>query len=331
MLESKFFEPLLGKKNLLAFSGGADSTALFFLLLKHHIDFDIAIVDYQIRAQSKEELQYAQTLAQTHQLTCYHTKAPKIEKNFEGEARAFRYHFFEELIAKHKYENLITAHHLGDRFEWMLMQFCKGAGCVELTGMQREQKRDGYTLIRPLLHLDKQELLHYLQANQLHYFEDASNLDESIKRNEFRHNYALPLLEKYLSGIKKSFDYLDADAQSLLEEREIHKVDDFAYFQATSQARSDIYLIDQYLKSEGYMLSAEERETLKKRETHIVGRKFLITWYKDFICIIPYIQSKVVLPKEFKEQMRLLKVDPKLRGYLFENPKVFEQLQQVLF
>ncbi|MCD6259989.1 MAG: tRNA lysidine(34) synthetase TilS [Helicobacteraceae bacterium] len=331
MLESKLLKPLQGRKNLLAFSGGADSTALFFLLLEHHIDFDIAIVDYQIRTQSKEELKYAQTLAQTHQLICHHTKAPKIEKNFESEARSFRYHFFEELITKYSYKNLITAHHLGDRFEWMLMQFCKGAGCVELTGIQREQKRDGYTLIRPLLHLDKQELLHYLEANKLHYFEDESNLDESIKRNEFRHNYALPLLEKYLSGIKKSFDYLDADAQALLEEREIHKVGDFAYFKATSQDRSDIYLIDQYLKAQDYMLSAQEREALKKKGSHIVGRKFLITWHKDSICIVPYIQSKVILPKEFKEQMRLLKIDPKLRGYLFENPKVFEQLQEVLF
>lgn len=331
MLESKLLQTLQGRKNLLAFSGGSDSTALFFLLLEQHIDFDIAIVDYQIRAQSKEEIKYAQTLAQTHQLTCHSIQAPKIEKNFESEARAFRYHFFEDLIAKYKYENLITAHHLGDRFEWMLMQFCKGAGCVELTGIQREQKRDGYTLIRPLLHLDKQELLHYLQANKLHYFEDESNLDESIKRNEFRHNYTLPLLEKYLSGIKKSFDYLDEDAKELLEEREIQRVDDFAFFRATSQPRADIYLIDQYLKTQGYMLSAQEREVLKRRETHIVGRKFVVTWYKEYVCIAPFIQRKITMPKEFKEQMRLLKIEAKLRPYLYENPKVFTSLEEHLF
>lgn len=331
MLDKTLLEPFQGGKNLLAFSGGADSTALFFLLLEHKIDFDIAIVDYQIRAQSKEELKYAQALAKTHHLTCHFIQAPKIEKNFESQARAIRYRFFEELITKHNYDNLITAHHLGDRFEWMLMQFCKGAGCIELTGMQREQKRDGYTLLRPLLHLDKEELLCYLQANKISYFEDESNLDESIKRNEFRHNYALPLLEKYLSGIKKSFDYLDEDAQALLEEREIQRVDDFAYFRATSQVRADIYLIDQYLKTQGYMLSANEREALKNRATLIAGRKFIITWYKEYICIAPYIQREIIMPKEFKEQMRLLKVDPKLRGYLFENKNVLQNLKGVLF
>ena len=50
-------------KNLLAFSGGIDSTALFFMLLEQNIDFDMAIVDYGIRAQSKDEVAYAKELA----------------------------------------------------------------------------------------------------------------------------------------------------------------------------------------------------------------------------------------------------------------------------
>jgi tRNA(Ile)-lysidine synthase len=67
--------------------------------------------------------------------------AEKIEKNFEARAREIRYNFFEELIKEYHYDNLITAHHLGDRFEWMLMQFCKGAGCAEIAGMAEEQKK----------------------------------------------------------------------------------------------------------------------------------------------------------------------------------------------
>jgi 7-cyano-7-deazaguanine synthase in queuosine biosynthesis len=35
-----------------AFSGGGDSTALFFLLLEQNIPFDIAHVNYQTREQS---------------------------------------------------------------------------------------------------------------------------------------------------------------------------------------------------------------------------------------------------------------------------------------
>ena len=50
------FSRIKNSKNLLAFSGGVDSSALFFLLLNHKIDFDIAIVNYNTREQSKDEI-----------------------------------------------------------------------------------------------------------------------------------------------------------------------------------------------------------------------------------------------------------------------------------
>jgi len=255
MLKKNSLEELKDKKNLLAFSGGGDSTALFFQLLKHNIKFDIAIVNYNQRQQSKEEVTYARELADIHNLTCYVHVAPKIEKNFEAKAREIRYNFFEELISKYNYNNLLTAHHLGDRFEWMLMQFCKGAGCAEIAGMTLEQKRDSYTIIRPLLHLDKKELLTFLHANKIKYFEDESNLNEDIKRNSFRHNYSLPLLEKYLKGIKKSFNYIDEDRENLLHDIEIKTIGNFAYFRSSQNKRADIFSIDKYLKYNFHMPS----------------------------------------------------------------------------
>jgi len=175
MLQNKAL--LENKKNLLAFSAGGDSTALLFLLLEHAISFDIAIVDYGLRPESKKEVAYAQALANKYNFKCHLHHAKKIETNFEAEARGVRYMFFESLIETEGYENLLTAHHLGDRFEWMLMQFCRGAGCVELAGMQAVDKHKHYTLLRPLLHLDKQELILYLKKHDIFYFEDASNKD----------------------------------------------------------------------------------------------------------------------------------------------------------
>ena len=54
---------LHNKKNLLAFSTGVDSSALFFLLIENNIHFDIAIVDYNTREQSKAELAHAKKMA----------------------------------------------------------------------------------------------------------------------------------------------------------------------------------------------------------------------------------------------------------------------------
>ena len=330
MLENSSLDSLKNKKNLLAFSGGVDSTALFFLLLKHNIKFDIAIVDYNIRKQSKKEVAYAKELASIYNLTCHIFNAPKIEKNFEAVARKIRYDFFEETIKTHNYKNLITAHHLGDRFEWMLMQFCKGAGCAEIAGMQKEQKRENYRLIRPLLHLDKKELLNYLDANKIKYFEDETNLDEDIKRNSFRHNYSAPLLDKYLSGIKKSFDYLDEDRETLIPDIEIKSINDFFYFKSSQNIRADIFAIDKCLKSQEYMPSANERELLKSEQTSVLGRRFVVNQDRGFIFITPYSEEKSQLTKEFKEECRVLKIEPKLRPYLYDNKEVFLTIKKVL-
>ena len=208
------------------------------------------------------------------------------------------------------------------------MQFCKGAGCVEMAGMSRISKRENYNIIRPLLHLDKQELLVYLKTNDIRYFEDLSNLDEEIKRNSFRHNHTMPLLKEHLAGIKKSFEYIDEDREYLVKELELKSTDTLCYFKSYNK-RADIFTIDKHLKSLNYMLSAKEREGLKSKDCMVVGRKFTISFNNGYVFIIPYSTQKILMPKEFKESMRILKVEPKLRGYFFNNPEVFEVVKKL--
>jgi tRNA(Ile)-lysidine synthase len=59
-------EKLQNQNNLLAFSGGVDSTALFFYLLERNIPFDIAIVNYHTREESNKEVKYAKELAEKY-------------------------------------------------------------------------------------------------------------------------------------------------------------------------------------------------------------------------------------------------------------------------
>jgi len=328
MLSNKSKELLSSSKNLLAFSAGVDSTALFFILKECNIPFDIAIVDYALRSQSKEEVAYAKELAKEHNLHCFVKQAPKIEKNFEANARKIRYDFFQELIERYEYENLLTAHHLGDRLEWFLMQLCKGAGTVELSGMQELQEQENYTLIRPLLTYDKNELINYLQKRDIRYFIDQTNSDECYTRNSFRKHYAEPLLKQYRKGIQKSFSYLDSDRSLLIQEEKIEVIGKMACFQQKSN-RSDIYHIDKYLKSIGHLMSAQERELLTKESSVVIGRKYIVSRIGKYITVAPYIKAQK-LSKEFKERMRKLQIDPKLRGYLAEDLEAVAFLSRLL-
>lgn len=305
------------QKNLLAFSAGVDSTALFFLLLEHNIKFDIALVNYGVREQAKNEELYALSLAKEYDLTAYTTKAPLFEQNFEKSARDFRYAFFDELVEKHAYDNLITGHQLNDQLEWFLMRLTKGAGVSELLGLEMVSKRKNYTLVRPLLNFSKEELLAYLDENHYDYFVDESNESEKYERNRFRKQFANKLLKEYPEGIKRSLGYLREDkdfltggVQELFYEKEF-------YLLAIESDYLRVRVVDQYLKKLGYLLSANQRERIKNEHSLVLGHLWAVEIQGKYIYIAPYRTSS--MPKEFKEQCRKKKIPSKLRAYLYEE------------
>jgi len=329
MLLPEYLDFLRTQKNLLAFSGGSDSTALFFLLVEANIDFDIALVNYQTRAQSDDEATYAKTLASEHQKQCHIKVLSLSTQNFEHQAREARYHFFEALTQEHHYTTVLTAHHLGDRLEWFLMQLTKGAGLPELLGMQGMTQQKHYTLVRPLLHLQKEELVAFLDSANITYFHDSSNDDESYKRNHFRHNFAQPLLQKYARGIKKSFDYLDQDSSLIIETTKETKTGQMHTFKTHTTRRSTLLQLDKTIKQCGYMMSSAEKAHLLKNDHHIVGRKFAIMITDKITVVVPYLEA-IIMSKIHKEKCRVLGIESKLRPYLFEDKEAFEKLCHLL-
>ena len=78
-------------KNLLAFSYGSDSTALFYALVKMGVCFDLAMINYKMRAQSDEEERSAKALAREFDKKIFIKCAPKFDKDFQHQARAFKH------------------------------------------------------------------------------------------------------------------------------------------------------------------------------------------------------------------------------------------------
>ncbi|MBU1668822.1 tRNA lysidine(34) synthetase TilS [bacterium] len=324
-LDESTLDLLKNSKNLLAFSAGVDSSALFFLLLEYNIPFDIALVNYGLRKQSIQEEEYALTLAKKYNLFIYIQKAPTFQKNFEKYARDFRYDFFDKLIQQHHYNNLITAHQLNDQIEWLLMRLCKGAGTTELLGLENISKRKAYTLVRPILHHAKDELITYLKSNNQHYFIDQSNADEKYERNYFRNNFSDKLIEHYKEGIQKSLTYLKEDKAYLMSAyREIFHYKEL-YILETDNPNIAVRAVDIYLKKLGYLLSSAQRAELKENNSMVIGGLWAIEIVENKIYIAPF--QKVVMPKKFKEQCRTLKIPAKVRSYIYNeglDPKVLE-------
>jgi tRNA(Ile)-lysidine synthase len=329
MLDPALVARLEKGKNLLAFSAGVDSTALFFLLKARAVPFDIALVNYHTRPQSDEEAAYAQELAKRYDKRCFIHEAEPEAANFESSARAVRYEFFESLIKKHGYTSLVTAHQLDDRLEWLLMQLSKGAGVHELLGPNPMEGKGGYTLVRPLLGTTKAALRAYLESNAIRFFEDESNLDETIKRNAFRRRFAVPLLEAFEPGIRRSFRYLEEDAAQLVEKLPpFHRLNDLCYARMPASRRAAVILADKILKSLGFLMRRGDKEALKERDDHIVGRRYSVSVTKQYLFIAPY--SSETMDKAFKEECRRLRIPSKLRPYLFTDKEAFMEVKRLV-
>ncbi len=317
MIEPSLVTTLKKSKNLLAFSYGADSTALFFLLQDLKIEFDIAIVEYGVREEAKEEIQEAKNLAKRFSLEIFTTKAPHFSTNFEKNARDFRYNFFETLIHKHNYNTLLTAHQLNDKLEWFFMQLAKGAGVCELVGMQSVQKREGYTLIRPLLGTSKQELQNYLATKSEIFFQDSTNENPKYRRNYFRKHFSDQFLQEFPEGVLKTLSYLEKECNFFLNNYSYQKIQDL-YILTRKEAIIEIKEIDLTVKKLGYILSKPQKDEIAKQNEVVVGKKIAISKTDTHIFICPHTQPEK-MEKDFKEKCRTAKIPKKCRGYIYEN------------
>lgn len=313
------FSRIKNSKNLLAFSSGVDSSALFFLLLNHKIDFDIAIVNYNTREQSKDEIEYALNLAKEYKKEIF-IKDVKLENssNFEKNARDIRYGFFEQIIKENSYETLITAHQLNDRLEWFLMQLSKGAGLVELFGIREFEEKKDYKIFRPLLNVSKDELENYLKENKIKYFIDSSNIDEKYKRNYFRHNFSDKFLNEFKSGIKNSFSFLEDDLNSLnLKLEPVITIEELEVFENLEDDNLNLRVIDKSLKRRGVLISKKQRDEIIKQKEITISHKINIAITQKYILIAPKVE--MILPKEFKEVCRIQKIPQNMRAYIFSK------------
>jgi tRNA(Ile)-lysidine synthase len=309
-------ELLLKRSNLLAFSAGIDSTALFFKMLRSGVEFDIAIVDYKLRSQSKEEIAYAKELAHRYKKRVFIKEVELCKSNFEHYARGARYSFFEEIIKEYSYDNLVTAHQLDDRVEWFFMQLSKGAGVIELIGFNKVEQRDGYRLIRPLINSTKEELLDYLKSNSIKYFLDKSNTDIKYKRNYIRERYTKEFLDEFKDGILKSLNYLQIDANNLFKVEVIKREKKLTILKRQDSDLSNIRAIDKEVKRLGVLLSKSTKDEILRQKDIVISNRVAVCITSTTIYIAPYV--KVVMDKKFKELCRVKRIPPKVRGYIKE-------------
>lgn len=175
---------------LLAISGGIDSMVLAHLLNAGGWKVGLAHCNFQLRGEAslQDEIFVADTAKNlgvpffSIQFDTF-AASQTLNTSIQLAARQLRYDWLEKVREENGFQWILTAHHLNDCIETLLLNITRGCG---LRGLHGIPVRNG-KIVRPLLFATRDEITQYAIDHGIEYREDASNAADYYARNRIRH------------------------------------------------------------------------------------------------------------------------------------------------
>jgi len=191
-----------GERLIAAVSGGSDSVALLKVLTllapEYQLSLVVAHLNHGLRGdEADREEDFVRRLSGSMGLP-YVSKKVDIAglreqgKSLEEVCRDQRYAFLRKAAADCGAAKIALGHHLRDQAETVLMNLLRGSGAGGLRGMP--PVREGM-IVRPLLHVSREEILAFLEERGLPFMHDSSNDQDCYYRNRIR-RHLLPFLRE---------------------------------------------------------------------------------------------------------------------------------------
>lgn len=208
-----------------ACSGGLDSMVLLQLASAWCRQHDISLfafhVHHGLSPNADAWLAHVEGAAAASKVAVDHRRVQVDRRGagLEAAARKLRYRALGEMCRAHGATLLLTAHHLDDQAETVLLQLLRGSGPAGLSGMDAANSapellgNPALVMARPLLPLSRAELEEHARAHALAWVEDESNSDPRYARNALRRR-VMPALADAFPGFQQRFARSAAHAQS---------------------------------------------------------------------------------------------------------------------
>lgn len=177
-------------------------------------------VHHGLSPQADQWLSHCTQVCAAYAVPFYHEHVQVDRQSglgIEAAAREVRYQALARWRTQLSATVIVTAHHVQDQAETLLLQLVRGAGVKGLSAMASLD--DSRHLWRPLLSCTKAEIQDYASAYQLQWVEDESNQDTRYDRNFVRQQLMPVLRTRYPQSdesIARSASHM-AEAQNLLQ------------------------------------------------------------------------------------------------------------------
>lgn len=308
------------KKYLVAYSGGLDSTVLLhklFLLKKAgfvrfvravHVNHNISInshlwVDHCVEQCKLWDIPLVL-------LECFLGD----KRNLESKLRYKRYNMICKIL--YKDEVLLTAHHLNDQCESVLLALKRGSGLSGLSAIGNKiYINNRYLVLRPLLKITRENIKVWADFYKLNWVEDDSNLNLNYDRNFLRHK-VIPILLKRWSFFSKSC-FVSAN----ILKNEKYLLDYFVDCELKKYLLQDGSLdISLFIKMQDFLCCAILKRWIEYHNIKLFSRFFLNKLYKEVVLSRidsnPRLKIHQYEVRKYKNIIYLIKIIPSLENLI---------------
>jgi len=152
-------------------------------------------LDHEWRSDSYKDEEFCRKMAYNLDVPYMSAKSSKLDitEKFNGSqeelGRKRRRHFFEAVCKNYNADHIALAHHLQDQQETFFIRLIRGAALTGLTAMRPKHGK----YIRPLLEVNKTDIINHLNKNNIAYLTDPSNESPQFLRNRIRNTVLPPL------------------------------------------------------------------------------------------------------------------------------------------
>ena len=212
-----------GDSAIVAVSGGADSLALAYALIKEAPELAITLisvtVDHQLQTGSADQAKKVQEQlkAMGYQEVIVEKVSVLEKSGIEADARTARYAALDAIAHAYGASQVFLGHTRDDQAETVLLGLARGSGTRSLSGMATINGK----YARPLLQLTRVQTVAACAEAEITAWNDPHNMNEQFSRVRVR-NKVMPVMEEEIgpgiaAALARSAAILRDDADALDE------------------------------------------------------------------------------------------------------------------